>query len=654
MDNKLLSIIIPTYNAADCIKQAIHSVLNCPYSFKFEIIVVDDCSKDDSYEIVQELSKEHSNIISLRMPENSGSPSKPRNMGIENAKGKFIFFLDDDDMAEPDRLHDAVMYADKNDLDFLKGYLKVVKNNGISEANRLKVKSTKKLSLIENLIENTSTNMFVILKREFILKNDIRFDPMYKIGEDTLITAKIFSCKPKLDYIDDYFVFYNKKADVTNLSSTQNYGDKELNDHIEVWKLSEQLLNKVGLSYFKLRLSTAVKNTITSIVDYSRGNISREIFTKLSQFVNSNKKQIEQKLVLHARFNEVWTEILKGDYEAFLDVSKRRILINGYDLKFALPIVKYLEKDFKVEIDEWRGHNSHDAKRSHELLNWADVLFCEWMLGNAVWYSKNKLNFQTLIVRAHRFEIQREFGEEINMKRVDAVIAVSYYYVEKFAARFNIPKHKMHLLSNYVEEDIYKKNKTKGAEFNICIAGILPARKGYFRGLELLKGLREVDDRFRLVILGSHRDSVDWISKNPTEKEYFDRCESYISANRLDKFVDFAGFLDRDKMFDNVNYVLSLSDALIPESFHLAPAEALVDDTAAMILYWQGVEYIYPSSLIYSTLEDIKNKILELSKDKKAYKEYTEKNKEFVLNNYSMSTFTEGFRIIIEKTILSK
>ncbi|MEI6131321.1 MAG: glycosyltransferase [Bacillota bacterium] len=636
MSAKILSVIIPTYNAADSILTAINSVISCSQSDKFEIIVVDDCSSDNSFEIVQSLAQTHKNIISLKMDKNSGSPSMPRNKGIEIATGDYIFFLDDDDFLEPEKFVYALEYAIENDLDFLKGYLKVINNSGLTDANRMIFEKGK---VFEQFISSTSTNMSVFLKREFVINHNIRFNPKYKLGEDTLLTCQIFSCLPKAEYIDDYYCFYNNKLNENNLSSTQNYGDKELNDHLEVWELAEKELNKIGLSYFELRLPIALKNSIVSIVSFSKGQISKEVFLKLSIFANKQSKQIIGKTNLHKRFQEVQDTIFAGIYEDFMEVTKRRLLINGHDLKFILPVVDYLKAEFSIKIDEWSNHNLRVNPNSQKLVGWADIIFCEWMMGNAVWYSKNKLSFQKLIIRAHRFEIGREFGEDIQMHNVDAVIAVSYYYLEKFASRFNIPREKMRLISNYVDSKLYTKKIGEGSKFKICIAGIIPARKGFLRGLELLKALRESNKDFELVILGANPKDQDWTIKNPTEKEYYEKCNDYIKKYDLGDSVLFRGWVAREEMFKDIGFVLSLSDELQPESFHLAPAEALVDNTAALILEWQGVEYIYPETMVYESLDKIKDEILQLCSKEKLYNDYVESHKKYILENYSVDEF---------------
>ena len=55
-------------------------------------------------------------------------------------------------------------------------------------------------------------------------------------------------------------------------------------------------------------------------------------------------------------------------------------MIAGHDLKFIKPLVPKLELCYEVEIDEWSGHDSHDIEKSKKYLNWADYIWCEWLL----------------------------------------------------------------------------------------------------------------------------------------------------------------------------------------------------------------------------------------------------------------------------------
>ena len=101
MKNPLFSIIIPFFNAARTIRTAIGSVLAQTAS-NWELIAVDDCSTDTGFAIAQEMAKVNKQIHVLQMPQNTGSPIKPREMGMQHAKGDYIIFLDSDDAIAPD------------------------------------------------------------------------------------------------------------------------------------------------------------------------------------------------------------------------------------------------------------------------------------------------------------------------------------------------------------------------------------------------------------------------------------------------------------------------------------------------------------------------------------------------------------------------
>lgn len=94
MNNVLISVIIPAYNAEKYLKECLDSVLNQTLK-NIEIILIDDGSTDSSLDICKQYKNEHSNIV-LLLQKNSGS-GKARNAGIETAKGEFVVFLDSDD-----------------------------------------------------------------------------------------------------------------------------------------------------------------------------------------------------------------------------------------------------------------------------------------------------------------------------------------------------------------------------------------------------------------------------------------------------------------------------------------------------------------------------------------------------------------------------
>lgn len=99
---ELISIVMPAYNAAQYIEQSIESVLKQSYT-NWELIIVDDCSVDDTYKIVDKLCLNEERIKLFRMNENSGV-AMARNFAISMSRGKYIAFLDSDDLWLPDKL----------------------------------------------------------------------------------------------------------------------------------------------------------------------------------------------------------------------------------------------------------------------------------------------------------------------------------------------------------------------------------------------------------------------------------------------------------------------------------------------------------------------------------------------------------------------
>ena len=109
-----VSIITPSYNSEKYISKTIESVLAQSYQ-NWEMIIVDDCSTDNSLEITEAYTKKDSRIKSIRLKRNSG-PAQARNKAIKEASGKYIAFLDSDDIWFPDKLEKQIIFLTENHL----------------------------------------------------------------------------------------------------------------------------------------------------------------------------------------------------------------------------------------------------------------------------------------------------------------------------------------------------------------------------------------------------------------------------------------------------------------------------------------------------------------------------------------------------------
>lgn len=110
-----VSIIMPSYNTGRFISETIESVLAQSYS-NWELIIVDDCSTDDTDEVVGQYVTDE-RIRYIKNDTNSGA-AVSRNRALREARGKWIAFLDSDDLWEPDKLKKQIAFMEKNDYHF--------------------------------------------------------------------------------------------------------------------------------------------------------------------------------------------------------------------------------------------------------------------------------------------------------------------------------------------------------------------------------------------------------------------------------------------------------------------------------------------------------------------------------------------------------
>lgn len=120
----LVSVVIPMYNSAKYIPQTLESLFYQTMK-NFEVVVVDDCSTDNSVEVVESFVDKFANgggvkLSVVKLPKNTGTPGLPRNVGIQLARGKYISFLDSDDFFTRTALEELTTLAEKFQVDVLK------------------------------------------------------------------------------------------------------------------------------------------------------------------------------------------------------------------------------------------------------------------------------------------------------------------------------------------------------------------------------------------------------------------------------------------------------------------------------------------------------------------------------------------------------
>ena len=202
----LVSIVVPVYNCEKFIDYTIKTVLNQTYQ-NWELLLVDDCSTDNSISIINGYVAEDNRIKLIKLEKNSGA-AVARNEGMKNAKGKYIAFLDSDDLWNENKLEKQINFMKKNKYVFTyTGYeFADEEGNKLDKIVKVPEQLTYKQAL-KNTTIFTSTVMFDLnkLTKEAIYMPDVK-------SEDTATWWKVLK---KIEYaygINNIVVLYRRSA----------------------------------------------------------------------------------------------------------------------------------------------------------------------------------------------------------------------------------------------------------------------------------------------------------------------------------------------------------------------------------------------------------------------------------------------------------
>lgn len=193
----LFSIIMPVYNVEKFIRKSITSVLNQTYK-NFELIIVDDGSKDESIKIAREMTKNINNVKILH--KENGGLADARNFGLNYAQGKYVWFIDSDDYIRKDSLKILSENVGADIISF--GYYKDINNKIIP----VKIKNINYCKTTRYLLNSPSATM-KIYKRNFLEKNKIKFEKG-KYYEDLGLTPWLIKYTKNIEFIEDELYYY--------------------------------------------------------------------------------------------------------------------------------------------------------------------------------------------------------------------------------------------------------------------------------------------------------------------------------------------------------------------------------------------------------------------------------------------------------------
>lgn len=248
-----ISIIVPVYNGEATLQQCVDSILSQPFK-NFELLLIDDGSTDETPTICDEYANVDSRVKVIH--KKNGGVSSARNIGLDEAKGRWITFIDSDDYIENGYIRDL---SDLNVDIILCRYNNLV---GDKFESSFVIQDSPKISLGKIISKYLSNSLFRAPWAKFykkVLIDNIRFPEDMKVGEDTCFIFQYLSKCNSLCLLtsDAYIVRISKNSDEVKYAISVNYAIKSLT-HL---KDAFELLNKahhVGkdkflsyISYFK-------------------------------------------------------------------------------------------------------------------------------------------------------------------------------------------------------------------------------------------------------------------------------------------------------------------------------------------------------------------------------------------------------------------
>ena len=135
MDDNLVSVITPTYNSENYIRECLESVMRQSYEL-WEMIIVDDCSTDQTFEILKDYRSKDDRIKIYRLEKNKGS-GPARNLALKKARGRYVAFLDSDDFWHAQKLSIQVQFMKKTNAEITYSLTDSVDNNSVFKVKNI-------------------------------------------------------------------------------------------------------------------------------------------------------------------------------------------------------------------------------------------------------------------------------------------------------------------------------------------------------------------------------------------------------------------------------------------------------------------------------------------------------------------------------------
>ena len=321
---KKISVIVPMYNAQDTIKECLDSVVNQTFFDDIEMIIVDDCSTDESFAIAGEYEKRFpDNIALIRLDQNSG-PGAARNIALSYATGEYVGFVDADDAVVPTMFENLYNEAARTDSDFVdSGFYKQQSDEAI-------LYTSDELSGVlddhkrSELIIHGGYIVTKLFRRGFILDNGILFREAYML-EDLDFLAEVIARANIISNVKEIFYIYrDSKGSLSKSMDVYRYVSAHSDAITALYKRTVSLPNYPGIQnaveFMIMRLYSYMINVCLNAV-YLKEHSADEIIPVLDSIRTLKnslvscgydnpyvKKGISEKDIMTMRANDISVE----------------------------------------------------------------------------------------------------------------------------------------------------------------------------------------------------------------------------------------------------------------------------------------------------------------------------------------------------------
>lgn len=333
--NIAISFCLPVYNVANYIESCLYNIVNQNIMGGYEIVCLDDCSTDGSFELLNNIACRYKNVIVRRNIKNKGV-SFTRNRLIEMARGRYIWFVDPDDMLYPNVVNLVLQSAIDSNADVLLGnYIRISEKEQpeLPPITSLRLQKNENLNILPK--DFNGTNMCAIwagiFKRNFLSDNRLYFNEKMIAQEDTLFYYEVSLHTQNIFHFAETAYIYRQRES----SIMHSHGAKRAFQYYQ----SMQEMYRVYKNYL-ISESPISKGLLIEKIEQMRQNLvltlagvyeTRRVKTELKVLKQEGIYPYRKNFLSNSKKNIILNCLLKKEYGFWIIhfAAKLKMLISG-------------------------------------------------------------------------------------------------------------------------------------------------------------------------------------------------------------------------------------------------------------------------------------------------------------------------------------